>query len=272
MIEKRYVLRVLADQGLLAQLAFKGGTAIRKLILGGQGRFSLDLDFTAITDAMPDTFILDLAGCLKGQTYYGITFAIADPDYYASADSCGAEVTYRHNWAENGRFGLQISFRAAPLLPVKPALLRSERYFKWLGVTPPEPLALDVHEIIGEKVRAAAQRNRVRDLYDLYQFTRLRFDRDLVRRIAVLKCWETRFAFDPTAFLAGLPQTHYEWPDLRRLIRRGATMSSEEIIHGVQQGYAFLGQLTEEEGLLAGDSYGRQRQVYARLVDELNQI
>lgn len=30
-----YVLRVLADQGLLAQLAFKGGTAIRKLILGG---------------------------------------------------------------------------------------------------------------------------------------------------------------------------------------------------------------------------------------------
>ncbi len=267
-----YVLRILADRGLLAQLAFKGGTAIRKLIWGGQGRFSLDLDFTATTAAEPDAFVLELAGCLHSQTYYGITFTIADPDYYATADSCGAEVTYRHDWVATGRFGLQVSFRATPLLPVKPATLRPERYFEWLGIAPPEPPALDVHEIIGEKVRAAAQRSRVRDLYDLYQFTRLRFDRGLVRRIAVLKCWETRYAFDPAAFLAGLPQAHYEWPDLRRLIRRGAVVSPEEIIRGVQQGYAFLGQMTEEEAVLAGDPYGRQVRLYARLVDDLIQF
>lgn len=267
-----YVLRILADRGLLAQLAFKGGTAIRKLILGGQGRFSLDLDFTAMTDSEPDAFVLDIAGCLHGQTYYGITYTIADPDYYATPDSCGAEVTYRHDWVTTGRFGLQVSFRATPLLPVKPATLRPERYFEWLGIAPPEPPALDVHEIIGEKVRAAAQRSRVRDLYDLYQFIRLRFDRDLVRRIAVLKCWETRFAFSPDAFLSGLPQAHYEWPDLRRLIRRGAAISPDEIIRGVQQGYAFLGQLTEDESLLAGDPYGRQRQLHERLVDELSRL
>jgi len=266
-----YVLRVLADSGLLAQLAFKGGTAIRKLILGGQGRFSLDLDFTAITGAEPDAFVLDLAGCLHGQTYYGITFSVADPDYYATADSCGAEVTYRHDWAANGRFGLQVSFRALPLLPVEPAALRSERYFEWLGITPPEPPALDLHEIIGEKVRAAAQRSRVRDLYDLYQFTRVSFHRELVRRIAVLKCWETRSAFDPAAFLAGLPQAHHEWQDLRRLIRRGAAVNPDEILRGVQQGYAFLREMTEEETLLAGDRYGREQQLHARLVDSLSQ-
>ena len=267
-----YVLRILADRGLLAQLAFKGGTAIRKLILGGQGRFSLDLDFTATTDAEPDAFVLDLASCLHGQTYHGITFTIADPDYYATSDSCGAEVTYRHDWVTTGRFGLQVSFRATPLLPVKPATLRPERYFERLGIPPPEPPALDVHEIIGEKVRAAAQRSRVRDLYDLYQFTHLRFNRELVRRIAVLKCWETRFAFDPTALLSGLPQAHYEWSDLRRLIRRGAVISPDEIIRGIQQGYAFLGQLTEDESLLAGDPYGRQRQLHGRLADELGQL
>ena len=121
-------------------------------------------------------------------------------------------------------------------------------------------------------MRAAAQRSRVRDLYDLYQFTRLRFDRGLVRRIAVLKCWETRYAFDPAAFLAGLPEAHYEWPDLRRLIRRGAAVSPEEIIRGVQQGYAFLSQLTEEEALLVSDPYGRQRQLYARLADDLSRL
>jgi predicted nucleotidyltransferase component of viral defense system len=267
-----YVLRVLADQSLLAQLAFKGGTAIRKLILGRQGRFSLDLDFTATTAAEPDAFVLDLVGCLHGQTHHGITFTVADPDYYATADACGAEVAYRHDWVANGRFGLQVSFRATPLLPVKPAVLRPERYFQWLGITPPEPPTLDVHEIIGEKVRAAAQRSRVRDLYDLCQFTHLRFDRDLVRRIAVLKCWETRFAFDPAAFLTGLPQAHYEWPDLRRLIRRGAAVSPEEILRGIQAGYAFLSQLSEDEALLAGDPYDRQRQLYTRLVEGLDRL
>ena len=64
------------------------------------------------------------------------------------------------------------------------------------------------------------------------------------------KCWEKRYAFDPAAFLAGPPGAHYEWPDLRRLIRRGAAVSPEEIIRGVRQGYAFLGQLTKDHSLL----------------------
>lgn len=70
----------------------------------------------------------------------------------------------------------------------------------------------------------------------------------------------------------GLPEAHYEWSDLRRLIRRGAAISPDEIIRGVQQGYAFLGQLTEEESLLAGDPYGRQRQLHERLIDELGRL
>jgi len=49
-------------------------------------------------------------------------------------------------------------------------------------------------------------------------------------------------------------------------------VSPEEILRGVQQGYAFLGQMTEEEILLAGDAYGRQQQLYARLADELSQF
>ena len=267
-----YVLRILADSGLLAKLAFKGGTAIRKLILGGQGRFSLDLDFTAIDGDDPETFVLDLAALLHDQTHYGITFSIPAPDYYATEDSCGAEVTYRHNWVSGGRFGFQISFRRLPLLPVQPLALRQERYFEWMEITTPEVPTLDIHEIVGEKVRAAAQRSRVRDLFDLYQFTRLQFDRALVRRIAVLKCWETRFTLDPTTFLSGIPQAHYDWMDLRRLVRRGAAVSPDEIVRGVQQGYAFLAQLTPDEALLAADPYGRQRQVYSRLAASLSQL
>lgn len=182
-----YVLRVMADHGLLDRLAFKGGTAIRKLYLGNTGRFSLDLDFTACGEVTPDNLALDLAGVFDQQTHYGITFSVPGVDYYATEDSCGAEVSYRHAWTMAGRFGIQVSFRAPPLLPVRPAALRQERYFDWLNIVPPMVPALDLHEVIGEKVRAAVQRTRVRDLYDLYLLAQQPYDRSLVRRIAVIK-------------------------------------------------------------------------------------
>ncbi len=47
-----YVLRILADAGLLERLIFKGGTCVRKVFLGRTGRFSEDLDFTKIAEGL----------------------------------------------------------------------------------------------------------------------------------------------------------------------------------------------------------------------------
>jgi predicted nucleotidyltransferase component of viral defense system len=266
-----YVLRILSDEGLLDHLAFKGGTAIRKLYLGGSGRFSLDLDFTAVGDITPDALVLELADLLHNRTYHGLTFTIPSTDYYVTDDArgCGAEVTYDHEWVTAGRFGVQISFRAPPLLPVRPTPLRRERYFDWMDVEPPDVPALDVHEVIGEKVRATAQRTRVRDLYDLYQFARRPYNRDKVRRIAVIKCWETRYAFGPAAFLARLPDGNYDWTDLSRLVRADDLVAAGDILREVQQAYAFLSELTEGEARLAADPYGREHRAYQQLVKSL---
>jgi len=169
-----------------------------------------------------------------------------------------------------GHFGIQVSLRAQPLLPVVTTPLRRERYFDWLEFAPPDVPALQMHEVIGEKIRAAAQRSRVRDLYDLYQFARQPYDRGgVVRRVAVIKCWETRYALDPVAFLAGLPKSKYDWSDLGRLVRRDRLATPDEIIREVQRAYAFLGELTPEEAQLAADPYGREWQVYGRLADSL---
>ena len=244
-----YVLRILLDEGLFDYLAFKGGTAIRKLFLGRTGRFSLDLDFTAVGDITPEELVLKLAELLHNRTYYDLTFNIPSHDYYVTEDAggCGAEVTYHHDWVTAGRFGVQVSFRAPPLLPVQPTSLKRERYFEWMDIDPPDVPALDLREVIGEKIRAAAQRTRVRDLYDLYQFAHQPYDRDVVRKIAVIKCWETRFPFDPTAFLDGLPEGNYDWADLNRLVRRDQRVSPDEILQTVQKGYNFLKEMTEEE-------------------------
>ncbi len=41
-----YALDALRAAGVTAHLAFKGGTALRKLVFGSSGSFSMDLDFT----------------------------------------------------------------------------------------------------------------------------------------------------------------------------------------------------------------------------------
>ena len=267
-----YVLRVMVDHGLSKYWAFKGGTAIRKLFLGNQGRFSLDLDFSAVGEIDPETLILNIVSVFHEQVHFGITFMISDDDYYANPESCGAEVSYQHEWAEMGRFGIQVSFRSQPLLPINPNPLRLERYFDWLGVEPPRVPSLDLHEIIGEKIRAAAQRSRVRDLYDLYQLATQRYNRDLVRLIAVIKCWETNFAFDPTVFLEDIRTGRYDWADLRRLVQQGRHIQPDLIIQGVQNGYLFLKELTSDEMLLAADPYQRELDVYSALKNCLPNI
>lgn len=52
-------MRELHESGALDPLVFKGGTALRKLYAGNQGRFSLDLDFSLAAPADPDTVVLD---------------------------------------------------------------------------------------------------------------------------------------------------------------------------------------------------------------------
>jgi len=40
----------------------------------------------------------------------------------------------------------------------------------------------------------------------------------------------------------------------------------------VQEAYAFLGEMTEEEARLAGDPYGREVQVYNQLINSLREL
>lgn len=40
-----FLLQLLAERGVLNRVAFKGGTCLRKMVIGSQGCFSTDLDF-----------------------------------------------------------------------------------------------------------------------------------------------------------------------------------------------------------------------------------
>lgn len=68
-----YLLELLGEQGFLDKVAFKGGTCLRKLFIGSQGRFSTDLDFTALQKHDPDEIIIKMMEAFA-KAFHGITF------------------------------------------------------------------------------------------------------------------------------------------------------------------------------------------------------
>jgi predicted nucleotidyltransferase component of viral defense system len=125
-----YALRVMADAGLLERLIFKGGTCVRKVFLGRSGRFSEDLDFTAVGISDPEDLILAIAEAFDGRSYHGITYAVKTEDFYVRDDrrACGARVGYTHEWNPSAQFTLDVSLREEPILGVQWLPLLTDSY------------------------------------------------------------------------------------------------------------------------------------------------
>lgn len=248
-----YALRVLLDTGVMDHLAFKGGTCLRKLTFGSAGRFSEDLDFTLDTDRPDDDVLTELVEVFNTE-HYGISFTF--DEYYKTDDdtSFGGEIHYKHAWNEAGRFRLQVSLRERPTLPVVAGAMKAQAYFSHLEFELFDVRSLEAVEMIAEKVRAAFQRVKVRDLYDLHRFATTPFNGELLRRLAVLKLWQARDPFDPDALFEKLRGGDYDWADIQRLVRASDRIEPAEIIAGVETRFAVLRQLTELEQQVISDA------------------
>jgi predicted nucleotidyltransferase component of viral defense system len=157
-----FLLQLLSERGILDRLAFEGGTCLRKMFLGTQGRFSTDLDFTGIEDHDHEEVVLDIMAAFE-QPYYGIQFAIPDGGYYETQDgmSWGANPTYSHDWNQGeSEIKLQISRRETPTLPTERRAQIFQNYFRFLPFAPGDIVCLALPEIVAEKIRACYQRNK----------------------------------------------------------------------------------------------------------------
>jgi len=195
-----FLLQLLSERGLLDRLAFKGGTCLRKMFLGGQGRFSTDLDFTGLEEHDHEDVILDMMQAFA-EPFHGLQFAIRDGDYYETQDglSWGVNPTYAHAWNESGgsEIKLQVSRRETPTLPPVRLAQVEQSYFRNLPFAPAAVECLDLREILAEKIRACYQRNKARDIFDLGMFATRPLDQPVIRRLVVLKLWQARGTFDP---------------------------------------------------------------------------
>jgi predicted nucleotidyltransferase component of viral defense system len=184
------LLRHLHGTGVLDELAFKGGTSLRKLYAGTAGRFSLDLDFSSIRiGADGEDALADLLGEIEGTE-------IGPFRYGAIERRRKWTLTYEHDLGGpqntlESKLDLNPPPWLEPVLRGWVPLIVHEQY----GEPPlPDLQVVRLEENIAEKIARLNRTSPARDMYDLRWVMQNRaitgaLDLDLVRRLAVLKIW-----------------------------------------------------------------------------------
>ena len=267
-----YVLQILSES-LLPKLAFKGGTCLKKVYFGNTGRFSMDLDFTSFGIEL-EQLKNELKQLLDKKTAYGIDFKVIEDHVtrrpVMGGESYLADVEYAHSWS-SGKFMVEVSYREMPVLPPKEFPFFDEMYFKYCEFPRFSVVCLQKEELLAEKLRAAFQRIRSRDLYDLYLFSGRPYAKDLVKNLVVVKCWNVREPFSPEELLGRIADADYDWDDLRRLVRRGDLPSQAIVTKAVLKEYAFLKGLNSQLLIIVKDAKAhRERRQVEKLLSTLS--
>jgi predicted nucleotidyltransferase component of viral defense system len=257
-----HLLQLFHDRGLMPHLAFKGGTMLRKMVFGPRGRLSTDLDFTCRTDVPLDDLVVMMLDALAAP-YHGITLHFdKDKDWYLTDDGAATNPVCSHTDNAKGvKIKLQVSMREHPILPVKETPQVPQDYFKLLPFQPAPIPCLAFEEIVAEKIRAASQRSKIRDLHDLSEVATRPLQRDLIRSLAVLKLWNSG---GPGLDFDRLRQRiqdggSYDIADLRNLLRKDQNPDLNSMIRRVIDGFQFLANLTDLERALAADPAQHRR-------------
>ncbi|MGC9219872.1 MAG: nucleotidyl transferase AbiEii/AbiGii toxin family protein [Solirubrobacteraceae bacterium] len=187
-IAQDLLLRYLSEQGVLMLVAFKGGTALRKVYAGAAGRFSTDLDFAvASLDDDPDAVIQLFVDEIDGTQLGPFTFGIETRRNRHT-------ITYRSELGPDPGQQLQSKLDVGPppwLEPVIRSWVEVPIHARYGGPLPSLPV-VSLAENVAEKIARLNRRSPARDAYDLVWLAGtpgLDLDRALIRRLVVLKSW-----------------------------------------------------------------------------------
>ncbi len=256
------LLQLFSEKGVMAHLAFKGGTMLRKMVFGPRGRLSTDLDFTCRAVMSTDDLMLTMLDALS-EPYHGVSFRFEkDKDWYLTDDGCAANPVCTHADNQKGvKVKLQVSTREQPVLPVTPQPQIAQDYFRLLDFAPADIPCLAFEEVVAEKIRAASQRSKIRDLHDLAEIATRPLNRELVRALAVLKLWNSGGpGLDYERLRARIMDGgDYDLGDLVTLLRKDQRPDLDAMIDRVVEAFRFLSELTERERALAADNAQQRR-------------
>jgi predicted nucleotidyltransferase component of viral defense system len=281
-IAQDLLLRELHYAGALDALVFKGGTALRKLYAGNQGRFSLDLDFSLATPADLRAVVLELVGSIDGTSIGPFSYGVSE-----RRGKWSVTVTSPFN---DGYTALASKLDVSPpvwLDPARRGWVPMPVHATYGNRALPPLQVVRMEENLAEKISRLNRTTTARDMYDLAWVARHQrelggLDAHLIRRLAVLKIWadanglasanarwkpghEPR-AFDPDAWLRMRSAREFDLDDIGALAVPLPTQAA--LASTVSTRYAFLAELDAEERQLAA-TREQDRDLALRLLAEL---
>ena len=218
----RAVVSIFSDPFLAKELAWRGGTALHKLYLHPQVRYSEDIDLvrTGVGPVKPIVEHLDkVLAWLPGKSFQLRRFGFRMRFRYESEI---APVQMMHLKVEANTFE---HFSELPLVRM-PFVVENPWFSGKCEVT-----TYALEELLGTKLRAMYQRKKLRDLFDMdYALRNAVIDDELV-----LRCWRQYMSFGnhiaPTKaeFIANMDakmQTSDYLSDIDSILRRDITFDA----------------------------------------------
>lgn len=168
-IEKDYVitwlLLALADSDLKDVIAFKGGTALKKIYFPGY-RYSEDLDFTVVKKIDPDALTEALQATVeKLAKDQGFQFAVPPERIEKRTDSVTAYVNFvgpLQAGLDSRDIKIDFTLSEKLIFPVKPLAIHSS----YSDAINENIVTYSLEEILTEKLCAIIGRTEPRDIYD----------------------------------------------------------------------------------------------------------
>lgn len=226
-------------------VVFKGGTAIRKFVLGKDGRFSTDLDFAVSDPTYADHILENLE---RGFIHEGVRFVLEDCDKEARKGTWHAETS---ELGSTLPASLDFSPRALLLpatYPERAPIPGVDRRF--MGFELARPPVADLVETVAEKLSRFRRVMLGRDVYDLSVVAPLVRDRlPLLRETLCYKAYFDRVVDGrdtlPVPFAGGVEFVGRDaslvvGADDLGLLSKSATPVSE-MLHTIEVEYSRIG-------------------------------
>ncbi|MCK4703520.1 nucleotidyl transferase AbiEii/AbiGii toxin family protein [Candidatus Bathyarchaeota archaeon] len=166
---------LLASLSTRFNMAFKGGTSIRKIHLKDY-RFSDDLDFTLLEDYSKDQVqgnILDAAQEAKASSGINYENAVSINEV---TNGFRATVEFRILRVGGNSINIKLDLTKQQNETVVLPLERRPVFHPYSDGLNVSVLSYSLTEILSEKIRALFQRTRPRDLYDVWKLSELKLD------------------------------------------------------------------------------------------------
>jgi uncharacterized protein len=270
-IAQDFLLAHLAEKAVFPHLVvFKGGTALRKLFAGAQGRFSTDIDLAIADPSMDRAEVAQMVAEAANVTLGPFTFS---------------PVEERGRWqiGVSGPLGnspVNIKLDVGPPCWLPPeerpfvAIATHQVYGFELPVLP----CMAIEEILAEKIARLARLATARDASDLVWAMTTSpfsaFSRERVRRLAMLKVWVDNHGlgnlwspaqacrgFDPERWL----RPGREWDDEQIGLLAHPPPPIEDLERSMIQLYAWLATLDADEARWAAANAADRKHVIQAL-------